>query len=285
MKKFLNKILVIGTAGLVLLASCKKDEDKLYQTGGTAPVLTATATDSIPLQAADSTSTAVTFSWTNPNYLFSNGISSLNVTYYLQVDTAGANFTSPYAQSPMSFVSDLSTTLSVSAFNGYLGNTLGLALGQPHSIQVRVESFLAPYTSSSPSATPLYSNVLDYTVTPYAPPPVVTPPASGKLYITGSATADGWMVGGNPASVAGQQFTQVSPTLFNITIPLIGGQQFLLVPVAGDWGNKYATTNASASPTGGSFSYNSANNFNGPVASGTYTVTFNFQNGTYTITP
>jgi hypothetical protein len=78
--------------------------------------------------------------------------------------------------------------------------------------------------------------------------------------------------------------TQVTPLIYKITLPLIGGQQFLLVPVAGDWSNKYATSNSNSATTGGTFSYNAANNFNGPASSGTYTVTFNFQSGTYTIT-
>jgi hypothetical protein len=91
------------------------------------------------------------------------------------------------------------------------------------------------------------------------------------------------MVAGQPASIAGQQLTQVSSTLYSITMALIGGQQFLLVP-ANNWSNKYATSNGSSSSTGGTFSYNAANNFNGPASSGTYTVTFNFQTGNYTIT-
>jgi len=90
------------------------------------------------------------------------------------------------------------------------------------------------------------------------------------------------MVAGNPASIAGQQLTQVTPTMYSITMPLIGGQQFLLVP-ANNWNNKYATTDANSPTTGDTFAYNAGNNFNGPATSGTYTVTFNFQAGTYTI--
>ena len=165
-----------------------------------------------------------------------------------------------------------------------MANGLQLSFGQTHNIEVRIVSLIAPYTSGSSNIGSLISNSLTYTVTPFAPPPVVAPPSSGTLFITGNATNDGWMVGGTPSSVAGQQMTQVTTLLYTITLPLIGGQQFLVVPVAGDWSNKYATSNANSSPTGGSFSYNAANNFNGPAASGTYTVTFNFQTGTYTIT-
>jgi starch-binding outer membrane protein SusE/F len=283
MKRYVNQILLITGCGLWLLSSCTKDAKVYYTGGGTAPVLSATASDSIPLPVTDTLATAVTFSWTNPNYTFSTGISSQNVTYYLEFDTLGAGFTSPNLQQ-VSFSSALGVTYTVSGLNKIMGNGLLLDTLNSHNVQVRVVSFIQPYSSGSAPAAPLYSDTLNFKVKPYVPPPAVAPPASGELYITGSATNDSWMVGGSPASVAGQQFTEVSPTLYTITLPLIGGGQFLVVPVAGDWTNKYATTDASSPTTGDTFSYNAANNFNGPTSSGTYTVTFNFQTGLYTIT-
>lgn len=283
MKRHLIKILFLAGTGLILWSSCKKDESKVYFNGGTAPVLTASVSDSIPLPISDSDGTALTLNWTNPNYTYSNGVSSLSVTYYLEIDTLGAGFGGPNMQS-LAFTPDVTTTMTVSSFNALLSNKLLLQTGVQHSIQMRVEAFISPFTSGSAPAGVLYSDTLNFTVTPYTIPPTVAPPATGTLYITGSATADGWMVAGQPATVAGQQLTQVSPTLYTITLPLIGGQQFLLVPLAGDWTNKYATASSSPPPTGGSFGYNAANNFVGPLNSGTYTVTVNFQTGTYTIT-
>ena len=279
----MKKYLILAGSGLLLLASCKKNESEVVFNGGTPPVLTASQTDSIPLPIADSTGTAVTFNWTNPNYTYSNGVNSLDVTYYLEMDTLGANFTSPTMQT-ISVSAGVSQSFTVSALNALLSNGLVLNTGQKHSIQVRVESFLSPFTSGSEPAGVLYSDTLNFTVTPYAIPPAVMPPASGTLYITGDATADGWMVAGQPNTVAGQQLTQVTPTLYTITLNLIGGEQFLLVPVAGDWTNKYATADANSPVTGDTFGYNAANNFNGPLNSGTYTVTVNFQTGVYTIT-
>lgn len=268
-------------SGLVLVTSCKKDESKVYFNGGSAPALTSTAVDSISLPLSDTTGTAVTFNWTNPNYTFTDGISSLNVTYYLQFDTLGGNFSSPVLQT-VGISSSLSQTYTVSSLNNLLSNVMGLATGVVHNVQVRVEAFIQPYTANSPKIAATYSDTLNFTVNPYTLPPVVAPPSTGTLYITGSATADGWMVAGNPASIAGQQLTQVTPTMYSITMPLIGGQQFLLVP-ANNWNNKYATTDANSPTTGDTFAYNAGNNFNGPATSGTYTVTFNFQAGTYTI--
>ncbi len=289
MKNFLFKILSLLAAVGLLFSACKKDEAQIIFKGGTAPALTSSVAsgDTLALISADSLNTAVSFSWTNPNYQFSDGISSLNVTYYLQIDTAGANFSSRNMQT-IAINSALDTAFTVSRFNGIIGNGLQVAFGQPHTVQVRIVSFLAPVSSPTLSnGTLLSSNVYNYIITPYAPPPVVDPPSSGTLYLTGSATPDNWMVGGTPSSVTApvnQQLTKVTPLLYTITLPLIGGQQFLVVPVAGDWGNKYATSNASSATTGGSFGYNAANNFNGPLTSGTYTVTFNFQTVQYTIT-
>lgn len=281
MKRYFNQIILLTGSVVVLFSSCIKEQSTVVFEGGTAPVLTSTATDSIPLPVSDTTATAVTFNWTNPNYTFSDGVSSLNVNYYLEVDTLGDNFTNPVQYG---ISSSLSQTFTVAQFNAILTNKLLLDTGVTHSIQVRVVSYLTPLTSGSPIAATLVSDILNYTVVAYLPPPAV-PQLPGALWITGSATADSWMTAGQPATLAGQQMTEVTPTLWTITMPLIGGQQFLLVP-ANNWNNKYATSDGTGveTGTGGTFAYNANNNFIGPASSGTYTITFNFQTGTFTIT-
>ena len=283
--KQINKILLTALA-LVVLAACKKNEEEItYSGAGTPPVLTASVPNNsvMVLSPSDSTSTAITFSWTNPNYTFSNGVSSLNVNYTLEIDTAGSNFTNPKLVQ-ITMASALSTTFTVGNLNNQLFGFLDLQTGVPHNVVMRVVSFL------NGGSIPLYSDSLTYTITPYAIPPAVAPPASGVLYLTGSATPDGWMVGGNASSVTSpvnQQMTVVPGSnglIYTLTLPMIGGQSFLAVPVAGDWSNKYATSDANSPASGDAFQYNSANNFNGPASSGTYTVTFNFQTGVYTIT-
>jgi hypothetical protein len=277
--------LVAGSAGLLMLASCKKDEQKVSFNGGTAPILTASVSDSIPLHPQDSTQTAVTFNWTNPNYSFSDGISSLNVTYYLQIDTAGANFSSSNMQT-VAFTSVLGTSFTVTAFNALLGNGMLLAFGQPHQIQVRIKSFLAPYTSSTPAAAPLYSSVLSYTVVPYAPPPKLAPPKSGSLYIVGSAVAvSGWNNPISPASqVPIQQFTAMSSTDFKLTIPLVGGGEYKLIAVDGSWTDQWsvATADDPTEVNGGPFVYNGANAL-APATSATYDIDVNFQTGLFSV--
>src|ERR1700722_591394 len=95
MKRYLNQIILLAGSAMVLFSSCIKEQSTVVFNGGTAPLLTSTATDSIPLPASDTTATAVTFNWTNPGYTFTNGISSLDVNYYLEVDTVGDNFSHP----------------------------------------------------------------------------------------------------------------------------------------------------------------------------------------------
>jgi hypothetical protein len=276
--KYINKILLPALA-LVFLAACKKNLSEItYSGSGTAPVLTASVPNNstLVLSPADSTNQAITFSWTNPNYTFSNGISSLDVNYTLEIDTVGSNFTNPKLVQ-ITIASALSTSFTVGNLNTQLFGFLTLQTGVPHNIAMRVVSFL------NSASIPLYSNTLTYTITPYAIPPAVAPPSTGALWITGSSTADGWMTAGQLSSIAGQQMTEVTPLIWTITMPIIGGQAFLVVP-ANNWNNKYATSDGSETGSGGTFAYNAGNNFTGPASSGTYTITFNFQTGNFTIT-
>jgi hypothetical protein len=52
-----------------------------------------------------------------------------------------------------------------------------------------------------------------------------------NLYIVGDATASGW---NNPVPVPAQMFTRKNSVEFEITVPLIGGKEYLLLPVNGD---------------------------------------------------
>ena len=269
--------LVVFSSLAFYLGSCKKAETKDFFEGGAAPALSASKTGTIPLSFATQAQEAVKLSWTNPEYKFTTGISSHDVSYLLEIDTAGANFTNPNRKS-ISLSGDLSLSISQSQLNDYLLNQLVLIAGAPHNIEVRVKSTIG-------GAVPLYSNVLKFAVTPYVIPPKVPPPASGKLYITGGATPGNWMGGGDP-ELATQKFTQVSPTLFVLSsIHLIGGGSYLFVPVYGDWNNKYGGVGA-----------NNTNNVNGddfkpgggdllaPASTADYKIEVDFQRGKFTVT-
>jgi starch-binding outer membrane protein SusE/F len=113
-----------------------------------------------------------------------------------------------------------------------------------------------------------------FTVTPYSQ---VLP---DSLFLVGSATAGGW---NNPVPVPSQVFKRNNATQFSIKLPLIGGNQYLILPVNGDWTNKFAVANSTVPATGGPFGYNLSTNFNGPANNGTYTITADFLNYQYTL--
>lgn len=277
MKKYFNKT-IIALSGLLLFSACQKTETKLdYAGGATAPVLSSNVADkdTVTLSPSDSLNNALALSWTNPNYVFSNGISSLNVNYTLQIDTVGSNFTNPKIVE-ISMTSVLGTNLTVGDLNAKLGNSLLLQTGVPHQIALRLKSFL------NQGSLPLYSNVLTYVVTPYAPPPKITPPSNGQLFIVGSATPGGWPPLTNDPAI--EQFTQVSPTLYQITIPMTGSGEYKFVAIVGQWTEQWSVKDADTFPNGGAFVLNGANCI-APETSGTYDIEVNFQLGTFTVKP
>src|SRR5215213_3641774 len=93
-----NRLFIITSFLMLVLSACRKDEKKLFYEGGTAPVLAATKTATIPLSFANKDQEAVRLTWSNPNYQFTTGLSSQNVTYQIEIDTTGANFTNPQRQ-------------------------------------------------------------------------------------------------------------------------------------------------------------------------------------------
>lgn len=274
MKK-ISKLMFLSSLLAITLWSCTKDEVKNYYEGGTAPVLTATAT-ALNLSFVNAANEAVKFSWTNPNYMFTTGVSSQSVSYVLEIDTTGSNFTYSGKQS-ISISQNLSLSITVGQFNDYLLNQLVMKPGMVHNLEVRVKATLGN------GAVPIYSNVLKLTATPYAIPPKVAVPTTGTLFLVGSATAGGW---NNPVPVPTQKFTQVSPTLYEITVPLIGGQEYLFLPLNGDWSHKYAVTDKTVAglADGGDFGYDKNDNFPGPAASGTYKISVDFQRGKFSVT-
>jgi hypothetical protein len=293
MKKYLNKFFFTAAAATVFFSACKKEETKIYYNGGSNPVLTSSLSDSIILVAVDSLNNVISFSWTNPNYQFTDGISSQDVNYYMEFDTLGANFSSKNMQQVSIGASALDTTFTVGAINSILANGLGLTLGQQHNIQVRLESFLG---TGSSGASALYSNVFNYRVTPYAPPPLVSLPSTGTLFLVGG---DPLLGAWNNSVPANQQFIMNTSdsTKYSIVITLSGGDptqasdQFSVTSQDGTWNGQFGVPSAnltSAYSSAGIFNANgvkgSGTNFPGPTAAGTYKIELNFQTGTYTET-
>ncbi len=277
MKKILRLSTLIFFASIIL-NGCKKDETKVYYTGGTASVLSVTlGADTLSYANADKT--VLTFNWTNPDYNFSTGVSSLDVTYKLEIDTVGSNFTSP-GMKTISISKDLSYSFTSSALNDIMLNTLNLQAAMQHNLEFRVVSNLVNNSAL------LISNSFQYLTMAYTIPPKVTPPASGTLYIVGAAVGS-W---DNPiaeTNVNNQQFTQISSTEYQITIPLVGDGEYKFIESNGSWDEQWSvkTEQPSGDPsTLGADLFFNGGNIRAPIDDGTYFIDVDFQKGKFTLT-
>lgn len=268
--KYLLHLLI---AALFLTACDKRDSLPYYGTG-TAPVLQGSATTVAPTPA-DSLKQVLSFSWTNPKYPADSNASP--VKYTLEIDSSGRGFAKA-----VSFVLSGAVT---DTFTAKQLNTIALGFGFSYNVAYKLDiRVISAYTNNNQQ---LSSNIFTITYTPYVIPPKVQPPATKKLFLVGSASAGGWT---NPVPVPTQQFERVDSVDYAGVFNLSAGGQYLLLPLNGDWTNKYAIASATIPATGGSFGYNGGDNtyntnFNGPAAAGWYEIWVNFQAGTFTVTP
>lgn len=271
--KYISPLLFFSIL-LLTISSCEKEENKIYYEGGTASVLTASATD-VSLEPGQESNTALVLNWTNPDYQFTTGISSHDVTYTLEMDTMGANFSSSKKYTSV-IAKELSRTYTVGQLNSILGNDMLLQLDprRNYTLELRV-------ISSIGSAAKLTSNVVSFTTKPFAPPPKVTPPASGELYITGNAVASDW----TNAPPATQKFTRISTTLYRLDITLTGAKSYTFLPVHGSWDYKYSISikNDPNLIYGGEFKAGGEDILAPPVT-GTYQIEVDFQIGKFKVT-
>lgn len=268
-----NRLLVVF-AFLLVLVSCKKDEHKIYLESGTAPVLTASTTGPVVLNQADSARPAITFNWTNPDYRFTTGISSQDVTYVLQVDSVGKNFRSNKLQE-VSISKELGTTFTVKDFNAIF-TRMDVLENVAHEFEFRVRAHLVN------GAAPLYSNVIKMKVTPYLDVAVPVP-TNGNLWMTGDAAPSGWSNPlGNPYDVS-QKFTRVSSSLYELTIALPGGGNYKLLQDNGDWSTQYHMLTGGTWESGEFEMKDSDPGFPGPPSAGSYKITVNFKTGRYSV--
>ena len=272
MKHILKTLLFLVLAGS--LFSCEKDENQVIYEGGMAPVLSASSA-SVPLSFINKDQTAFTLNWTNPDYKFTTGLSSQDVVYTIEIDTVGANFTNPQKQT-LTVAKDLSKTFTQGEFNNYLLNQLLLVPDISHQLEIRISSSLAFNNAK------LVSNVLKLIVKPFSIPPVVAPPASGRLFMVGNASPGGW---NNPVPEPAQEFTRVSNTLFQLIVNISPGGSYLLLPVNGSWSAKYGGTggNNSNNVNGGDFKAEGGDLL-APSVSGAHKIVVDFQRGKFTVT-
>ncbi|MVN21399.1 SusE domain-containing protein [Mucilaginibacter arboris] len=236
MKKILISFLALSSVLLMLFSSCKKDETKIVAAIGTAGTLTASTTTPA-LSLATSSNTAVTFSFAaTPVTGYQAGI-----TYTLQMDKAGNNFASAREIS----ATTPSTAVTVGALNTVLLN-LGLPTGTSSQIQVRTKSVIAA------NETPVYSNAVTLTVTPYSLTSYVYVPGGYQGWDPTSATVPSLA---SPSSNGIYDGTVVVPA----TTTDFG---FKITP-AKSWNVSYGSGSGSGtlSTTGGNLTFPSAGTF------------------------
>jgi starch-binding outer membrane protein SusE/F len=263
-------------AALLFVVSCKKVENQIIVEEAKTPVLTANVT-SVRLMPATENENALTLTWTNPEYKFTTGPNSLDVSYKLEMDTVGANFASG-SKYTTTYSKDLTKSFTEKAFNSILGNDMRLPTGRQLTLEVRI-------TASIAGSIPKVSNVIRFTATAFVPPPKVAIPPT--LFITGNATPADWMAGGAPPVLA-QKFTRIAGTnIYEIaSLALSANNSFLLIETYGDYGNKFGgvgSANNSNSVNGDDFKQNGSD-LKAPAVSGNYKISFDFQTGKYTLT-
>ena len=267
----MKKILYTGFYTVLLsmiIASCEKVEPLKIYLPGSASVLTSNVNTLAPV-VGDSSKTALTFNWTNPGY----SVDSTTVKYVIEIDSAGRNFTKAVQKT----VSGKFTLSYISKELNDIALSFGCAFNKQASLEARLVS------SHANNNERLASNVIALKYTPYVTPPKVTPPSSNQLFLVGSATAGGW---NNPVPVPSQQFTRLDSVTYEGTFYMKGGEQYLCLPVNGNWSTKYSVANNTVAGLnkGGVFGFNLSDNFPGPDKTGTYKIRLDFQSGYFTVT-
>jgi hypothetical protein len=271
MKNNISKTLFVASMMAFGFMGCTKMTTNTYFKNGQSPVLNA-STKTIAPAVADSSNNVLVLTWTNPHY----ATDSAAELYTIQIDSSGRNFSQAVSIPVTGALVDSLTAKQINTIA--LG--LGFAYNTAYNMDVRVVSSYANNNEQLPS------NTITINFTTYVVPPKVVPPYTKELFLVGSASSGGW---NNPVPVPAQAFTALDSVVYQGTFFLNGGQQYLLLPQDSNWNNKYAVANANIPATGGAFGYNGNDNtyntnFTGPAVTGLYTITVNFQTGTFTCT-
>jgi len=272
MKNIITRLFFAAALAVFGFMACTKKMTNQYFGNGSTPTMALSATTLAPTPA-DSSNEVLAVSWTNPHY----ATDSASELYTIQIDSSGRNFSKAVSIPVSGALVDSLTAKQI--------NTIALGFGfsynTAYNMDIRV---ISSYANNNQQLT---SNTITMSYTPYVIPPQVPPPATKMLFLVGSASAGGW---NNPVPLPTQQFEVVDSVDYAGVFNLSAGGQYLLLPLNGDWTNKYAIASSTVPATGGAFGYNGNNstfntNFNGPAAAGWYEIWVNFQAGTFTVTP
>jgi hypothetical protein len=267
--KLLQRTGLLAMLSLLLVTACDKVDDLPFFAEGNEPVLSASATTIAPLPA-DSNNTVLVLDWTSPNY----ATDTATYRYIIEVDSAGRNFSRAVRQE---VIGERSVSFLAKELNTIMLD-YGFAFNRAYNLEMRV---ISSYANNNERRT---SNTVTIRATPYKVPPKVALPTTGKLYIVGDATQGGWT---NPVPLPSQELDQIDETTFGGIFNLNGGREFLVLPLNGNWDNKYSVANKLLPNLneGGDFGFNLPDNFPGPSADGLYKLVMDFQAGRFTVTP
>ena len=205
----------------LFFSACEKVGNLPYYQPGSVVALSSSTT-TVAAAPADSLKIALTLSWSNPKY----SVDSSTVKYIVEIDSSGRNFSKSVSRT---LSGALTTSFTAKDLNAILLG-YGFSFGVAYDMDIRITSSYANNNEL------LRSNVIKVKMTPYKIPPKVTPPASGRLFIVGSATAGGW---NNPVPAPTQEFTKIDSVTYGGIFNLTGGNEYLLLPVNGDWSHKF----------------------------------------------
>lgn len=284
--KNISKILLGSLAVATVLFACKKDENRVILEEGTPPVLTASTTSAMVLDKADKNNEAIVFAWTNPNYMFNTGVSSQNVTYTLQVDTAGSDFKLNPNMQEMAIANELGVTLTVGELNTFFSK-MGVIPGRPYNTEIRVKATLQNNSAA------LYSNVIKITITPYldfaveppgTPDYVGGPYEDGELWVTGDCfPSPDWA---NPLPSPYDvtlKFDKIDIMHYELIADFDNTGGYKMIQKQGEWSTQYHALVAGQALSGDFEKKDADPQFASPGV-GRYKIEVNFQTGKYKLT-
>src|SRR5690349_4090543 len=267
--KNLIKILLLSAVISVLYTACDKVDDLPYYENGQKVELTPSVTTLAP-PAADSNKTALTLSWTNPNY----ATDSANVKFVIEIDSTGKNFANAAGKSVMK---SLFTSFTAKELNTIL-LAKGYAFNVPVDMDVRV---ISSYANNNER---LISNTVKIRMTPYKIPPKVALPTSSRVFIVGDATTFGWTNDPAPAFPPAREFVRLNETTWGGIFYMNGSGAYKLLQTQGNWSTQYHMVTGGTALTGSFILQDADPGFPSPTPAGWYKLMFDFQTGKYTVT-
>jgi hypothetical protein len=250
MKKYINKSIFVLAFFAAFFTACE-DVD-MVQINPTANTIVSLSTNNVVLAEDNATDNAVTVSWTLPDFNFDAAPS-----YTIMIDVNGGDFMTAQL---ISAGSDYSYDFTVADLNNKL-LSLGLSPNEEAVVDFKVKTTLSSYQE-------MLSESVSLTVTPYSS----ILDLSTNIGVVGSATPGGW---GNTDIPDLPFYTTATADVYVAYVTLGDGE----IKFRKDnlWTENYGDTGADGTLE--------ANGDNIPVSAGSYMITLNMSNLTYTIEP